>query len=149
MKAPVTRIVVADGFRARFFDNQGIGRGIRPSDPAELSTPHPPSHEIASDRPGATHDRTGEALHAYAPRTDPKGQEKLKFVAQLGKLLTDQAGRGTYDRLVLVADPKTLGQLRDELGKAATGRIHAELNKDLTQLTEREIVDHLTEIVAL
>ena len=149
MKAPITRIVVADGFRARFFDNHGIGDGLRPGDPAELSADHPPSREIVSDRPGATHDRAGKALHAYAPKNDPKDQEKHKFVAQLGKLLTDQAGRGAYARLVLVADPKTLGQLREALGKPAKHRLHAELDKDLTHLTEREIAEHLAAVVAI
>ncbi len=149
MKAPITRVVVADGFRARFFDNHGIGKGLQPADPAELGAAHPPAHDIVSDRPGATKDRHGEALHAYAPTTDPKDHEKEKFVAHIGKLLTDQAGRNEYERLVLVADPKTLGQLRTALGKAAQQRLHGELDKDLTHAGEKELPDHLGKIVAL
>ncbi len=149
MKAPITRIVVADGCRARLFTNRGVGKGLEPADPAELGADHPPARDIVSDRPGATRDRHGEALHAYAPTTDPKDHEKEKFVLHLGRLLSEQAGRGEYDRLVLVAEPKTLGQLRNSLSKVAQERVAAELDKDYTHDSPKQLEQHLGKILAL
>jgi protein required for attachment to host cells len=149
MKAPITRVVVADGFHARLFTNRGIGKGLEPADPAELGAEHPPGHEIVTDRPGATKDSHGQALHAYAPTTDPKDHEKEKFVLHLGRLISEQAGRSEYDRLVLVADPKTLGQLRDALSKAAQERLEIELDKDYTHDTPKQLEAHLGKVMAL
>jgi protein required for attachment to host cells len=149
MKAPTTRIVVADGFHARLFDNHGVGKGLEPADPAEMGAAHPPGHEIVTDRPGATKDRAGQGMHAYAPTTDPKDHEKEKFVLGLGRLLSDQAGRNEFERLVLVADPKTLGQLRDSLNKAAQETLELTLDKDYTNHDHAKLEEHLGKVMAL
>lgn len=149
MKGPLTRVVVADGFHARLFDNRGAGKGLEPADPAELGADHPPSRDIVTDRPGATKDSHGHALHGYADTTDPKDHEKEKFVLHLGRLLSEQAGRNEFDRLVLVADPKTLGQLRDSLNKAAQECVELELDKDYTNHSHRDLEDHLGKVMRL
>jgi len=149
MKAPTIRIVVADGFHARLFDNHGVGKGLEPAEPAELGADHPKSADIVTDRPGATKDRAGHGMHAYAPTTDPKDHEKEKFVLHLGKLLSDQAGRNEFERLVLVADPKTLGQLRDSLNKPAQEALELTVDKDYTHHDRSKLEEHLGKVMAL
>ena len=50
-----------------------------------------------------------------------------------------------FDRLVLVAPPKALGDLRAELPKHAQERVTHELPKDLVHLDGQGLAQHLTD----
>jgi protein required for attachment to host cells len=47
----------------------------------------------------------------------------------------------------LVASPHTLGDIRSSLSAGIQGLVTAEVNKDLIKMSEKEIEDHLAEIV--
>ncbi len=47
--------------------------------------------------------------------------------------------RGSFSRLVLVADPQTLGQLRDTMHKSVEASIAFTLDKELTNHSAQEI----------
>jgi protein required for attachment to host cells len=64
-------------------------------------------------------------------------------------MLRRELGRGKFERLVLVAPPKELGRLRAELSPAVRERVTAELNKDLTRLSLREMAEHLGAVIAV
>jgi protein required for attachment to host cells len=49
------------------------------------------------------------------------------------------------DRLVLVAPPQVLGDLRQALGAHGKGKLAGEINKDLTNLEAAELVIQLDE----
>ncbi len=64
-------------------------------------------------------------------------------------MLDAGAARRRFDRLVLVAPPKTLGALRRALGELARSRVAAELKKDLVNVSEHDLPVHLGEIIRL
>ena len=143
MKTPKTWILIADGARARLVEKQGPGGTLVPVGSAAFAASHAPSRDFGTDKPGRTHDRSGTRQTAMEPRQDWHTFEKEKFATDMAHLLDREAERDAFDRLVLVAPPKTLGVLRDQLGADARGRVVAELGKDLTHLTDHELVPHL------
>lgn len=149
MKPIRSWIVIADGAQARILENTGPGKGLTALPRKEWHQTLQPSRAIGSDRPGRTHDRLGPGRHAKEPPTDPHRNEKWNFARSLADHLNGAALTNSYDRLVLVAPPKTLGDLRQALGKEASERITAELAKDLTSLPDHELPNHLGEVLAV
>jgi protein required for attachment to host cells len=68
---------------------------------------------------------------------------------QLAAMLEDGLNQGRFDCLVLVAPPRALGQLRDELSESVHDKISAELAKDLTQTPQHKLPEHLVGIMAV
>jgi protein required for attachment to host cells len=149
MQKKVTWILVADGARARVLMNQGIGKGLEPAVNGEMVHALPPTRELGTDRPGRSQQRGTSGRHAFEPHVDWHRFEKEKFSKEMAGLLDAAAERGAYDRLVLIAPPRTLGDLRSALGAKARGKIHAEVDKDLTHVTMQELPDYLGDVVAL
>ncbi len=149
MQAKVTWILVADGARARVLMNRGVGKGLQPAIDGELRHELPPTRELGTDRPGRTQQHGTAGRHAIQPHVDWHRFEKEKFSREMAALLDAAAGRGAFDRLVLVAPPRTLGDLRAALGAKARTRIHAEIDKDLTHVAIHDLPGHLADVVAL
>lgn len=147
MKAQRTWIVVADGARARVFSSRGWDSGLTPALKGELAGSNKPTRELGSDRPGRAFESADGSRHAMAPRVDWHQYEKHLFAREVAALVDGGATRGEFDRLVIVAPPATLGELRKALGKAASGKVVAEIGKDLTGLDETALTARLAEAV--
>lgn len=147
MKKITTWILVADGARARVVLNDGPGRGVRRTPVKEFLGPNAPSRAIASDRPGRAFDSGGQGRHAMEPPTDPHEHEQRVFLAEVAGFLDQAAKRGDFDRLVIVAPPRALGNLRAALSEAARAKVTGELNKDLTHVPIHALADHLGSVL--
>ena len=149
MKPVITWVVVADGARAKVYLNDGPGRGLAEIPGAELAGAHAATRDINADRPGRTFDSAGVGRHAKEPPTDAHREAKRKFARLVASLLQDGLNRAAYDRLVLVAPPQALGDLRRELGKGVQAKVSGELGKDLTHLPGHELPEHLATLLAV
>ena len=74
-------------------------------------------------------------------------KEALSFVHEIADWLDDSVRDNAFDRLVLVAAPQTLGELRKILSKPVQTRIIAEVDKDLTKMKDRDLQVELEKIV--
>ena len=148
MKPIKTWILVADGEHARFLMNTGPGKGLDDAPIAEMEVDIPPSRDIVSDRPGRSFDSHGQGRHAMEPYQYRRFEEE-RFANDVAKILDEAATSGAFDRLVLVAPPKTLGDLRKHLGDVAGKRVHGEIDKDLVQASEDVLRKNLGEVMAL
>jgi protein required for attachment to host cells len=149
MKPIRTWIVVADGARARVFENTGPGKGLEPLPGRVLETEVRPAREILADRPGRSFDRKGPGRHALEPTVDWHRFQKQEFARKLSERLDRAAQSDAFDRLILVAPPRSLGDLRASIGEAVRQRLVGELAKDLTRCTDRELPAHLADLIAL
>lgn len=149
MQKKRTWILVADGARARVLVNDGIGKGLHSAIDGEMAHALPPTRELGSDRPGRGQQCGTGGRHAIQPHVDWHRFEKEKFSKEMATLLDAAAEHGAFHRLVLIAPPRTLGDLRGALGAKARSLIHAEIDKDLTHVAIRELPNHLTNVVAL
>lgn len=126
-----TWILVADGEKALFLENIGDGelpnfeiRRVEEQD-------NPPSREQGANRPGRMNDG-GTAHRSAVEDTDWHQLGKERFAAELAEMLYKMAHRGTFEKLVVVAPPKILGEMRQQLHKEVQDRIVGEIAKDLT-----------------
>lgn len=140
---PTTWILIADGAKARVVAQDKESRRYQPAfEEAHFGTTAQ-SKEIASDRPGRSFDSAGEGRHAMEPGTDPQRHAEFSFARDLSDRLAKAAGRNEFDRLILVAAPRTLGDLRQLLPDNVRDRIKVELDKDLTNVPDRDLGKHL------
>ena len=147
MAKPTTWLLVADAGHARVFAVEPDTRLIERVPMLELDAPTPPSREIASDRPGRTFDCAGEGRHAKAPPTDPLRFEKESFAREVAQRLERAATTGAFDRLVVVAAPAFLGDLRKVAAPALGSRIAHEVAKDLVHVPPHELDVRLGEVL--
>jgi len=149
MKKTVTWVVVADGARARLFINDGPGKGLKPIPDGDMSVPRPPTRDINADRPGRTFDSSGDGRHAMEPPSDPHRNAKRAFADDVAARLDAGHKRNAFDRLVLVAPPQALGDLRACLNNGVRAKVSAELNKDLTHLKDHELPGPIGAVLAV
>jgi len=83
------------------------------------------------------------------PRTDPHEHEQNTFHHRLAAYLDQARKRGDFDQLVVVAPPKALGNLRNELTDATRAKVVGELNKDITHVPIRDLAAHLGSVLAV
>ena len=131
-------ILVADGRKSLFFRNEGDADFPNLSVVEKDSQPNPAHHEQASDLAGQSM-KTADGRGGSMEEVDFHQQEEDRFAAETAEMLKDRALRNEYDALVVVAPPRTLGELRKHFHKEVEKRLVAELPKDLVNTPVPEI----------
>jgi len=147
MPKPIIWVLVADASRARLFQVEPPQLTLTPALGQELIGSSLPSREIASDRPGRNIDRGGQGRHAMGPPTDPARYAQEQFAKDIVRLLDDKRISGSFERLVVVAPPQFLGDLRAAMPQQLGEAVGAELAKDLSKLPPHELQGHLREVL--
>ena len=149
MKPVRTWILLADGTRARIVCNSGPGKGLQEVRGMEFEGDNVRSGDLMADRPGRTFDSAGSHRHAMEPHSDPQREAKRSFAAELVARLQEQLQAQAFDRLVLVAAPATLGDIRKALPKPLLGVVYGEIPKNLVHVPNQELGDHLVDVLAV
>lgn len=149
MKPTRTWILIADGARARVVENLGPGKGVSEVTGMEFSQPAERNRDIMSDRPGRSFESADNSRHGMEPPSDPKRLAEAAFVSDLASMLDEKFKAGAFDRLVLVAAPQALGDIRKALSSQLADAVYGELAKDLTKLPNNELTKHLGEVMAV
>lgn len=119
-----TLVVVADGTKARMLRNVGDGVAL---------TLHQQDMMNAEDIPL-------QGPSGIAPNQQtPQQNDERTFAKHVAQRLNDGALKHEYDRLVLIADPHTLGEIRPQLHKEAQDRLIGEVAKTLTNAPIEDI----------
>ncbi|MFD2738864.1 host attachment family protein [Sulfitobacter aestuarii] len=126
-----TWVLIADGEKALFLENQTDGEDPFLNVVRKEEQENPPNREQAANRRGRFND--GPSVHRSAVEdTDWHQLAKDRFAHELADILYKQAHKGNFDSIVLVADPGTLGELRQELHQEVSDKILGEVPKTLT-----------------
>lgn len=141
MKSPRLWIITADGARARFFVKEGGHMAEIPE--ARMDEPHPPSRKIGSDKPGRVFESAGSSRSATSPRVDLHQEAEDNFAREVAGILTQ--GAHQYDRVLLIATPRTLGVMRPHLLRLES--VLDEIPKDLTHLNAKDLGEALADVV--
>lgn len=132
-----TLILVADGEKALFLRNEGDEKYLNLQVEQKEKQDNPPTREQAANRRGRMFDGTGHK--SAVDDTDWHELAKDRFAADLADMLYKRAHNGDYDRLVVIASPSTLGEMRDHFHKEVSDKIIGEIDKDLTNHPLNEI----------
>jgi protein required for attachment to host cells len=149
MKPVRTWILVADGARGRVFESLGKSGTVSEREDLRRDTDLPPTRELEDDKPGRGNVPTTAHRHGFQPTSDAHRELKRGFAEELARLLDAQLAAGAYDRLVVVAAPVTLGDLREALSERVRSVVLAELDKDLTKHSARELGVQLEDVLTL
>ena len=149
MQTGKTWILIADGGHARILETIGHGHALSQVHEMTFETELPPNREIDTDRPARTHQSIGHTRHAVGQKTDPHRELKRTFAQETVARLEAGLVSKAFSRLVVVAPPVTLGDLRHAMSKALADHIAAEVDKDLVKVPNDEIRSHLRDVVAI
>lgn len=143
-KVPTVWIVVADQRIAKIFKKSGFHLEL-------IGEANPTLRErkkgMPDDSMGRVTSLHGSNRHKLQPHLQPGRHDAITFAQDLSQWLKEAAESGSYDRLILIAAPRTLGDLRPRLHKTVQDRIVAEINKELTKMKELELQKELEQIV--
>jgi protein required for attachment to host cells len=140
-----TWVLVGDGEKALFFRNEGDSRFPNLVIENVLEHANPPTREQGTDQPGKMNrGRPSHNKSAIQP-TDWHRIAKDRFAHDIAEALYKAAHANRFKKLVIVAPPNTLGELRTSFHKEVSGRIVAEVDKTLTSHPVVEIEKILTQ----
>ncbi|MFD1107295.1 host attachment family protein [Sphingobium olei] len=130
-------VLVADGRKLLFFRNKGDA--AYPNLEAESVTQQDnPAHlDQASDKAGQS-SSTGTASGTMGENNYHELEEQ-RFAAEAADLLKRRALANDYEKLIIVAPPTALGEMRKHLHKEVQDRLVGEIAKDLTNHPVPEI----------
>lgn len=124
-------VLVVDGRKMLFLRNQGEGGQIDLVTESHHQRDDKKDSDLKTDSAGATAQSGGYGRPAM-DESDYHQLDEDRYAAEAADQLRIRALAGVFEALVIVAPPKTLGELRKHLHKEVEKRIVLELPKEMT-----------------
>jgi protein required for attachment to host cells len=146
-------VMVGDGERAVFLRNTGSPLNPKLEIEDVLQHENPATRELGTDGPTRGADYSpGWSTNVGAPRsnieqTDWHQLNEDRFAKDIADKLYQLAHAGRFDHLVIVAPPKVLGKLRQELHKEVLQRVVAEVPKEFARASVATIQEELSRLL--
>ena len=131
-------VLVGDGRKALFLRNKGNPQRVSLVVEQILERDNPPTREQGTDRPGRASASVGAARSAME-EADWHQIAEERFAGELSEALYRHVHAGRFDKLVIIAPPKVLGDLRKVFHVEVAERVVAEIPKELTSHPVAEI----------
>ena len=125
-------VLVADGAKMLFFRNEGDAANLNLTVVAAEQQADDYDRDLKTDTAGQKPAAPGQGNASTATETDFHRQAEDRFAAEAAERLNRAALANEFEQLIIVAPPKTLGELRKHYHKQVESRITAEIAKDLT-----------------
>jgi protein required for attachment to host cells len=119
-------VAVADGETVRLFHNTGVKHGVH-------------LVEITAAPPAPGRAGSGARHHTGSANPDSRRLMEDDFAAATAAFLNRLSLDGTIEHLVLVSDPRTLGEMRKHFHRDLRGKIIREFAKDFSQRSVEDI----------
>ena len=120
---PLTWVVVADSARARVFEWVSRNADLRELLDLTNSQARLQEQALTSDRPGVGFSSRGQGRRRMQAANTEVDNTIGRFARELAAELKSGLDDGRYQRLVLMAGPSFLGQLRDQLDDQVSKRV--------------------------
>jgi protein required for attachment to host cells len=115
-----TTVAVADSETIRLFHNTGVKPGVH-------------LVEITAAPPAPAHSGSGARHHTSSANPDGRRLVEDDFAAATAAFLNKLSMDGTIEHLVVISDPRTLGEMRKHFHRDLRAKIIGELAKDFSQ----------------
>lgn len=136
-------VIVADSARARVLTR------AKKFSPLEEQTEltHPESRlrrqDLVSDRPGTVHESRAHGESPAGESTDPKDHEVEVFAGEIADYLGQQRIEREPEGLIVVAEPRVLGLIRQKLDSATAALVVTEISANLTRESAETIAKRI------
>lgn len=159
----ITWVAVFDGGKALVFENKGFDDAVNLELLNRFDNDNPPDREQTTDKAGRFQDSgsgskganvDAQAAHGRSgvQQTDRHELEKTRFTDRLIDRLASDAETQRFDRLVMIAADRTLGEAREQLTDRLEQRVIIEEPKDVVNepadAIEKRVQKLLTEHAA-
>jgi protein required for attachment to host cells len=128
-----TTIAVADGETIRLFHNTGVKPGVH-------------LVEITAVPPVSAHSGSGGLHRTGSANPHGRGLVEGDFAAATAAFLNKLSLDGTIEHLVVVSDPRTLGEMRKHFNRDLRGKILGEFAKDFSRRPLEDIASLIADI---
>src|SRR6266536_3096853 len=115
-----TTVAVTDGETVRLFHNTGVKPGVH-------------LVEITAAPPAPVPSGSGARHHIGSANPDGRRLVEDDFAAATAAFLNKLSLEGTIEHLVVVSDPRTLGEMRKHFHRDLRGKIMGEFEKDFSR----------------
>lgn len=124
-------VLVADGRKMLFLRNEGDAAYPNLVVEHAQEQENPATRDQATDQAGRASSPQGASQSSVEP-TDFHQIEEDRFAAEAADLLKRRALANDFESLIIVAPPRTLGEMRKHYHKEVSSRLTGEIDKDLT-----------------
>ena len=138
-------VLVIDGRKMLLLKNEGSVASPKLSATTRREQEGVATHDQGSDKPGTTRESVGNARSGYE-QTDFHQQDEDRFAADAADMLRREVLAGRIGALIVVAAPRTLGELRKHYHAAVEKRLLGEVAKDVAGRPSDEIVAMIASI---
>jgi len=125
-------VLVADGQKMLFFRNEGDAEFMKLEMERKREQDIAADRDLKTDDAGRTFDASGGAGRSAYEEVDFHQLEEDRFAAEAAEMLKQRALRNEFESVIIVAPPRTLGELRKHYHKEVEKRLAGEIAKDLT-----------------
>jgi protein required for attachment to host cells len=137
-----TYVFVGDGQKALVLRNAGSAFAPDLRTEQVFADQNPPTHEQGTDRPGRSFSSVGFGRSSVS-QTDWHELEEHRFAHEVASTLDRIVRERKVKRLIVVAPPRALADLRKAFSDDVKTKIVAEIDKDLTKHPVSDIAKHL------
>lgn len=131
-------VAIADGEKMMLFRNQGDGEFPHLVVVEEGEQKSMANRELRRDSPGRSFSSVGPGRSAY-DEADSRQLGEDRFAADTAAMLNRRALENEFESLIIVAPPRTLGELRRYYHDELDRRLIGEVAKNLTNVPVNEI----------
>lgn len=140
-------VLVANSGHARILEMQRKPYEFHQVSELVSETQHLTSKDIVSDASGRVYHTQGPGTHAMNPRSDPHQNAEEQFSRSLAQKMDKAARLGRFEQLLIVADPKTMGRLRQQMNRSLAGKVTDEVALDLVGLPLPQLESRLRNVL--
>jgi len=134
-----TRVIVADSRRARIFSSHTVMNKLVEEEGFVHNEARLANRDLVSDAPG----RSANRADSYSPPMSAKEHEVRNFAKDLARHLKALHSQQHFEQLVLIASPRFLGMLKQELHPPLDRLVSRTIDKDMTTADVAHIIDEI------
>ena len=136
-------LVVANQKTAKFFHTDGRLRRLTRKMTLENPFGTHKNQDLVTDRPGMAFDSGGQGQRAMQPPQSALEKETERFAKEIAHQLDAFRSKAGLENATLVAEPKLLGLIRNNLSKETEKLIKESIALDIAHLKDEDIQEHV------
>lgn len=143
----LTWIVVAHRAGCRLLESLAPGKPLTLVEEIDHPQGRFQNQDVDSDSRHASKDSSGLGRGTYEPQETSHDHIAKVFAADIVKKLEEARNSNYFDAVVLVAEPRFLGMLREQLSSPLEKMVRGSVGKDLYRVPTAEIANHLGDVL--
>ena len=134
--------IIADRSQCKIYESSGYIGALRFVESYEHPQARLREQDLETDKPGRSDHNDRFSRSELSPRQSAREHLADRFAKQLADRLVRGLREKSYDALRIAAEPGFLGKLRGMLPEEISRRIVVSINKELSNIPERELPEH-------